>query len=97
MPAQQSPGAVDERPGQRKTHEALAESAIPGLAAERREPGDVTGLSDALDAGLLEPVLTRFQWLDLTAYVVYPETRYLAGRVRALVDFLAARWADAPD
>ena len=53
-------------------------------------------MSAALEAGLLEPALTRFKWLDLTAYVVYPETRYLPGRVRALIDFLAARWEHAP-
>lgn len=71
----------------------LVAAAVRGLGVIR-QPRFM--MSDALDAGLLEPVLTRFQWLDLTAYVVYPETRYLAGRVRALIDFLATRWADTP-
>lgn len=71
----------------------LVQAAVRGLGVIR-QPRFM--MSDALEAGLLEPVLTRFKWLDLTAYVVYPETRYLPGRVRALIDFLAARWEHAP-
>lgn len=71
----------------------LVHAAVRGLGVIR-QPHFM--LSDALGSGLLEPVLTRFKWLDLTAYVVYPETRYLPGRVRALIDFLAARWEQAP-
>ena len=67
----------------------LVEAAVRGLGVIR-QPRFM--MADALEAGLLEPVLTGFQWLDLTAYVVYPETRYLPGRVRALIDFLATRW-----
>lgn len=71
----------------------LVEAAVRGLGVIRQPRFMMFG---ALEAGLLEPVLTRFKWLDLTAYVVYPETRYLSGRVRALIDFLATRWADTP-
>ncbi len=70
----------------------LVQAAVRGLGVIR-QPHFM--LSDALESGLLEPALTQFKWLDLTAYVVYPQTRYLPGRVRALIDFLAARWEQA--
>ena len=32
----------------------------------------------------------EYEWRELTAYAVYPKTRYLPLRVRVVIDFLAA-------
>ncbi len=48
-------------------------------------------LRDALERGALVPLLTDHAWPELNAYAVYPPTRHLSSRVRALVDFLAQR------
>ncbi|MGR8918299.1 MAG: LysR family transcriptional regulator [Gammaproteobacteria bacterium] len=52
---------------------------------------------EAIAAGLLEPVLGDYQWLDVAAYAVYPATRHLPQRLREFVNFLAERWGDCPD
>lgn len=59
-------------------------------------------LDEAIRAGELVPLLTDHAWPQVNAYAVYPPTRHLSRRVRALVDFLAERLAgppyrDAPD
>ncbi len=48
-------------------------------------------LRDALASGALVALLTDHAWPELNAYAVYPPTRHLSSRVRALVDFLAER------
>jgi DNA-binding transcriptional LysR family regulator len=53
-------------------------------------------LRDALQSGALIPVLIDIAWPELNAYAVYPPTRHLSSRVRALVDFLAQRFAGEP-
>ncbi len=53
-------------------------------------------LNDALRAGSLVPVLTDCGWPERSAYAVYPPTRHLSRRVRALIDFLAERLAGEP-
>ena len=53
-------------------------------------------LSEALRSGALVPVLTDIVWPELNAYAVYPPTRHLSSRVRALVDFLAKRFEGEP-
>ena len=59
-------------------------------------------LDEAIRGGELVPLLTDHAWPQVNAYAVYPPTRHLSRRVRALVDFLAERLAgppyrDAPD
>lgn len=54
-------------------------------------------LRDALRSGALVPVLTDIVWPELNAYAVYPPTRHLSSRVRALVDFLAKRFEGEPE
>lgn len=49
-----------------------------------------------IETGALEPVLTEYEWNPLTAWAVYPESRYVTARVRALVDFLAAEFGTEP-
>ena len=53
-------------------------------------------LHDAIERGLLRPILTDWQWPQLNAYALYPQTRHLSTRVRAFVDFLAERLAGTP-
>lgn len=47
-------------------------------------------------AGRLVPILTEYRLAALNAYAVYPRTRHLARRVRALIDLLAERFAGEP-
>lgn len=49
-----------------------------------------------IEAGTLEPVLTQYNWNDLTAWAVYPQTRHLPHRTRALIDHLASSYGPAP-
>ena len=49
-----------------------------------------------IESGALEPVLLDYQWADLKAWAVYPDARYLPHRVRALIDFLKARFGEKP-
>lgn len=51
---------------------------------------------EALNKGLLVPLLQDYQWPAIDAYAIYPQTRHLSQRVRALVDFLAHRFAGTP-
>ena len=53
-------------------------------------------LDEAIRAGQLVPLLTDHAWPQVNAYAVYPPTRHLSRRVRALVDFLAERLAGQP-
>lgn len=53
-------------------------------------------LCDALRDGTLEIVLPSYKWADISAYAVYPPTRHLSVRVRALVDFLVDRFKESP-
>jgi DNA-binding transcriptional LysR family regulator len=50
----------------------------------------------AIEEGRLTPVLTQYQWPEVTAYAVYPPTRHLSQRVRAFVDHLVERFAGVP-
>jgi DNA-binding transcriptional LysR family regulator len=51
---------------------------------------------EALQAGRLVRVLDDHAWPELSAYAVYPPTRHLSGRVRALIDFLAEQLTGEP-
>lgn len=48
-------------------------------------------LVDSLTSGELTPVLDDHRWPELRVHAVYPPTRHLSRRLRALVDFLAER------
>ncbi|NNF40169.1 MAG: LysR family transcriptional regulator [Woeseiaceae bacterium] len=52
--------------------------------------------AEAIRRGSLVPVLTQYEWPVSPAYAVYPPTRHLSYRVRALIDFLAERFAGIP-
>jgi len=51
----------------------------------------------ALKAGLVESVLDGMPAFDWAIYALYPRRRYLSGRVRAFVDFLAEHIHDEPN
>ena len=49
-----------------------------------------------IEAGALEPVLTDYNWNDLSAWAVYPQTRSIPRRTRALIDHFATVFGDDP-
>ncbi|RMF96177.1 MAG: LysR family transcriptional regulator [Gammaproteobacteria bacterium] len=51
---------------------------------------------DSIESGELEPVLTDYQWRELSAWAVYAANRYLPVRVRRFIDFLAGRFGEQP-
>lgn len=53
-------------------------------------------LANGVATKRLEIALENYRWSDLTAYVVYPETRHVPRRIRALIDFIATRWQESP-
>lgn len=50
----------------------------------------------ALEAGELLPILEDIQQPELSAWAVYPRTRYLSRRARAFIDFLVERIGENP-
>lgn len=52
--------------------------------------------SESIRRGTLVPILTDYDWPISPAYAIYPPTRHLSYRVRAFIDFLAERFAGAP-
>ena len=52
--------------------------------------------AEAIRRGSLVPVLTDYDWPTTPAHAVYPPTRHLSYRVRAFIDFLAARFSGTP-
>ncbi len=50
----------------------------------------------ALASGDLVPVLPGYRPRQLSAYVVYPQTRYLSRRARMFIDFLVERFGENP-
>ena len=53
-------------------------------------------ICDQLADGSLVPVLTSYGPGDIPLHAVYPHNRHLSAKVRAFVDFLAARFAPDP-
>lgn len=53
--------------------------------------------ADALRSGRLVPILCNFEPELIHVHAVYPHARHLAAKVRAFVDFLAARYAGEPE
>lgn len=50
----------------------------------------------AIEQGLLVPLLPDYTLPRLTAYAVYPQNRYLSLRIRTLIDFLVRRFGQQP-
>lgn len=70
--------------------EVLREAALQGLGVTLL-PTFIVG--DCLQDGRLQVVLPDYRPPEIAAYALYPPNRYLAAKVRLLVDFLAARFA----
>ena len=74
--------------------EACLEAAERGLGIARA-PAFVA--AERLRAGTLVPLLCGYEPETLHVHAVYPHARHLAPKVRALVDFLARRFAGEPE
>jgi len=53
-------------------------------------------VADAIASRRLVPILRHVAWRETHASLVYPPTRHLSGRVRALIDSLVARFPEDP-
>ncbi len=73
--------------------DVLREAAIAGLGV-----GCLPNFLhyDAINNGLLRPVLADYDWTGLDIFAVYPKTTILPKRTRAFVDFMAARYGKDP-
>ena len=71
------------------------------VAAGRRHLGVVRtpafAAADDLRSGRLVPLLCAYEPEVIHVHAVYPHARHLAAKVRAFVDFLAARYAGEPE
>ena len=72
---------------------ALREALLSGLGITRT-PTFVAG--QAIRQGQLINLLDGYETLQLSIYLVYPQRRYLAPKVRAFVDFMAERITENP-
>lgn len=53
-------------------------------------------VSTEIVAGTLVPILQEFESLPRTAFAIYPSSRFIPAKVRALTDIIAAELADEP-
>jgi len=72
----------------------LVAAAVEGIGIAM-EPDFI--VADALAAGRLVRLLADYAPAPTGIYAVYPSRRHLSAKVRAFVDFLAARFAAVPD
>ena len=73
--------------------EVLREAACKGLGIALL-PTVIVG--DAIKAGRLIVVLDAYSPPPLPIHALYAPNRFLAAKTRLFIDFLAARFADAP-
>lgn len=73
--------------------EFLRDAAINGLGIVILP---VFIVHQAIEEGLLLPLLTNYRFASLHAYAIYPQTRHLSQRVRVFVDFLVQRFNGTP-
>src|SRR3569833_4299948 len=74
--------------------DALLDAAVRGLGITYQPTFNA---GDALRAGQEEAILADYPSIELGLFAVFPGGRYVPHRVRALVDFLAARIGDYPE
>lgn len=53
-------------------------------------------VAEAICSGDLVPILCNYRWPEVNAYALYPPTRHLSTRVRALVDYLVEEFRGEP-
>lgn len=51
---------------------------------------------DAINQGLLKPILCDYTLKEANVYAIYPAQRHLPRRVRLLIDYLVSRFGDTP-
>jgi DNA-binding transcriptional LysR family regulator len=90
-------GTAHAVPVKGRLHFSNADACL--LAAERghgivRSPGFI--VSAALTRGTLVPLLATYEDMPLGIHVLYPPTKHLTVKVRALVDFLTLRFRGTP-
>lgn len=73
--------------------DVLREAAVSGLGVICL-PNFLT--YEAINAGLLTPILTDYEWATLDIFAVYPKTTILPKRTRAFLDFIATRYSKEP-
>jgi DNA-binding transcriptional LysR family regulator len=49
-----------------------------------------------IESGALMPILRDYKTPSVSAYAIYPQTRYISRRVRTFVDFLVERFSGTP-
>jgi len=69
---------------------ALLDAALKGIGLTQLPDYYV---AEHLAAGRLQSVLDGYQFTDTGVWVVYPQQRYLAAKVRLFIDFLVERFA----
>lgn len=90
-----SRGEIETNVAMRATNgQFLRDAAIQGQGIIM-QPSFI--LQDAVEAGTLEPVFTDHHWPTVTIFLVYPQTRHLSARARALMDYLQDRIGARPD
>ncbi len=72
---------------------ALRKALLEGTGI-MRTPTFVVG--DDLAAGRLVPLLKNYRTLEVSIYLVYPQRRHLSPKVRAFIDYMAARITSEP-
>jgi DNA-binding transcriptional LysR family regulator len=68
--------------------------AVRAGAGITRTPTFVVGHD--LQQGRLRAILTDYELLELSIYLVFPQRQHLAPKVRAFIDFMAERFAGTP-
>lgn len=74
--------------------EACVAAAVAGFGIAR---SPAFAAAEELRSGRVVPILGGFESELIHVYAVYPHARHLAAKVRAFVDFLAARYAGEPE
>ena len=72
---------------------AIREAVLKGVGIPRT-PTFVVGRD--IQEGRLLPLLADYKTLEVSICLVYPQRRHLSPKVRAFVEFMAARISDRP-
>jgi DNA-binding transcriptional LysR family regulator len=88
------PVNVPVRGSLRANHgEVLCQAAIDGLGLAL-QPTFIAG--EAIERGLLEPVMSDYRPAELSAYAVFLSRKFLSAKVRTFLDFLAEKLGPEP-
>ena len=53
-------------------------------------------IAEALESGELVTVLNQYRWFGMNLYALYPQTRHLNQKTRALIDYVVERFGGEP-